>query len=153
MEDEPCGTPSDGNNSVPALRLVHAAPDTPDPISMTVTTGTTTWVLDNVPYGGFSTEPEPVDPWGYETMASGALTLTVGSYSGSYTLGTDQQSAFVVHGPAGAEGPTGPSGASAEILVCDDWYEYYFDNASSQCCVIGSSVGACGGGATGPTGG
>jgi hypothetical protein len=136
------------SSNVPAIRVVHVAADSPEPISMTFTDQSTGqgWSLDNVPYGGFSTQPPPVDPWGYATMTADPMTVQMGAYGTSYDIGnpSDQQSLFVLHGP---------NGPAPEILGCDDWDEYGYASASTQCCVLGSSTGACGSGGSGPSGG
>jgi hypothetical protein len=144
IEDESLAAPETS-----ALRVVHVAPDHPDPVAMSfVITGPLSWSIVNVPYGGFSTEPGPVDPWGYETMAAGTMSVGLDAFEGTYVMGSDQTTMFVVHGANGAD----------EIIACDDYNESLFSTTNptyTGCCVVGSTcpTGLTGGSGPGPTGG
>ena len=123
IEDEAFVTPQ-----ASGLRLVHLAATHPEPITMQVSTGpivivsdasaddvplgvlprpeaSEAWVLANVPYGGFSTRPGPTDPFGYETMASGSLGITIEANNWTYTMSTFQTSMFAFDGAGGARAP------------------------------------------------
>ena len=147
IEDEAFVTPA-----VPGLRLVHLAATHPDPITMQVSSGSvvvvsdasaddvspllrplasTAWAFTDVPYGGFSTRPGPIDPFGYETMVSGALSITIETTNWSYTMNPDQTSMFAFDGAGGLA-----------LLACNDYFE---DSApqdllyADDCCVVGST--------------
>ena len=98
IEDEACG--SSGGDS---YRIVHVAADSPGPVGMTFSGGGT-WSLADVPYGGFSTGPTPVDPWGYAAMSTADLAVQFGAFGANYTADGDPTSFFVVHGANGGNG-------------------------------------------------
>jgi hypothetical protein len=139
-------------NQINAVRLVHVAPGHPDPMTVTATTGVVSgsssggapvagpvWALDDVPYGGFSTHPPPTDPYGYVTIPATAVTLNVDAESFAFTPSfADQATLYAYSTPKGVG-----------FLYCDDYGVYPFNQATAQCCVVGSTCGQVVGGSSG----
>jgi hypothetical protein len=143
IEDESYAAPN-----VAAIRLVHLAAMDPAPLTMQVNANgvtvvgdddrvasprsraqaTTTWVLADAPYGGFSTRPGPTDPFGYLTMATGSVDITIDSLEWSYALTPYQTTMFAFDAAGGLE-----------LLACIDYDEDAFpqERLYGDCCVVG----------------
>jgi hypothetical protein len=139
IEDEALATPN-----VAALRLVHLDAAHAQPTGITVTFqppdggAPSEWALDDVPYGGFSTRPGPMDPYGYERIVFGAVTVAGDGTDGgaAYTMANDQTTMFAFDDPQ----------AGLRLLACNDFAEDWYFNGPlyADCCVVGAQN--CGGG-------
>jgi hypothetical protein len=109
VEDEPFFTVG----SYGGLRLVHVDALHPQPITMTITDQTTDagYVVQNTPYGGVSTNPGPIDPYGYVVLPSDPLTLAIDS--STWTTSTSSPQSLFAFGTS----------AGLQLIQCNDYSE------------------------------